>query len=44
MDDFKTMFEPKVEVIEEVSFTPPKPEKPKISEETEQVQQIQEPF
>ena len=43
MDDFKTIFEPKVEVIEEVSFTPPKPEKSKKSEETEQVQQVQEP-
>ena len=43
MDDFKTIFEPKVEVIEEVSFTPPKPEKSKNSEETEQIQQVQEP-
>ena len=43
MDDFNTMFEPKIEVIEEVSFTPPKQEKPKKSEETEQVQQVQEP-
>lgn len=43
MDDFNTMFEPKIEVIEEVSFTPPKQEKPKKSEETEQVQHVQEP-
>jgi prefoldin subunit 5 len=42
MEDFQDISEPKIEVIDEVTFTPPRPEKPK-KEEKPQSPPVQEP-
>ena len=39
MEDFQDISEPKVEVIDEVSFTPPKPEKPQVPPQPQSVQE-----
>lgn len=43
MEDSNNSFEPKIEVMEEISFVPQQIEKPKIHEESDHNAQIQEP-